>query len=237
MRATTALLFFSLAGCSGGSGATQKPTEAEAHEHEAPAAPPLPAPADPPPSNDAPTSNDGPRSTTLATVGDAACTFEITYTSDDTSGATKYTLRITKRDTHDGSCAEPKGTSTLLASSYERPVAFAAIDSHAKYLVVTFDGRYAPDSAIYTRLLQIDWTSGQHLHEGQMAVTGSSPFPVPDVLKPRDVAIEGRDVVLTVDGRLPGAGDGDTFAVTYAGFLDVDPQQPSPATHAEPVAR
>ncbi|HEY8077340.1 MAG TPA: hypothetical protein VIF62_24610 [Labilithrix sp.] len=232
MRTISALFFFVLAGCAASSGATQ--TESGAKPHEAPLEGPVPPPSDSPPTADTPStppSDSAAPPTTLASVGDASCTFDIAYTTE----ASSYTLHITKRDTHDGSCNEQKGTSTLLASSYEKPVAFAAVDARAKYLVVAFDGRYDATSAIYTRLVQIDWTTGLHLHEGEMAVGDASPFPVPAVLRPRAVSISGRDVILTVDGALPGAGDGASFVATYSDFLDVDPQQPSPAASASPT--
>jgi hypothetical protein len=171
----------------------------------------------------------------LASAGDAACTFDVTYTNDPPApdGSLRYTLSITKRDTREGTCKEMKGTNVLVSSSYEKPVAFIGKNEHERMIVVAYDGRFAADTAIYTRLVQIDWMTGQHLHEGQMAVQGTSPFPIPDALRPTSLTVDARDVVLGVAGQFPGAGAGDQFHAFYTGFLGPDPQMPSSASWAE----
>jgi hypothetical protein len=170
----------------------------------------------------------------LGHAGDDDCTFDLAYTIDAAAqDGSLYTLTLTKRDTREGTCTEDKGKTVLVASSYEPPVAFIAKHAREKMIVVAFDGRYAHDSAIYTRLVQIDWTTGARLHEGEMAVTGTSPFPVPQMLRPRSLSVDDRDVILEITGPLPGAGDGESFRAVYSGFLGPDPQQPSPASYVE----
>jgi hypothetical protein len=137
-----------------------------------------------------------------------------------------------KTDTHAGSCTGHKGTIVLARSSTEQPRGYVAIVREQKFVVVTFDGQYEPGSAVYTRLVQIDYETGANLHEGEMAVVGWPVTPPPAVLRPTGLDASGHDVVLHGTGDFPGAGGGATFTATFQDFLEIDPQRPSPATSA-----
>jgi hypothetical protein len=245
MHARTIALACALLSCSSGSEGTS-PSAAPSQPARPPADPPAPTPSgDDESSSSSPSSPQVPLGLgkggggppiALGHAGDDDCTFDLAYTIDAPAndGSPLFTLTLTKRDTREGTCTEDKGKTVLVASSYELPVAFIAKHAREKMIVVAFDGRYAHDSAVYTRLVQIDWATGARLHEGEMAVTGTSPFPVPQMLRPKSLAVDDRDVILDILGPLPGAGDGESFRAVYSGFLGPDPQLPSPASYVEP---
>jgi hypothetical protein len=136
-----------------------------------------------------------------------------------------------KMDTKPGSCMH-KGTIPLAPFSYEMPVGALALVPSTKMLAVTFSGQFDPTSVIYTRLVQIDYETGQLLHEGEMAVDGAPLWPPPAALHPTGLDARNNDVILRGTGDFPGAGGGTSFVATYTDFLGVDPQRPSPATSA-----
>jgi hypothetical protein len=239
-RTFVPLLGALLAACSGAahdgtqSADTSKPVGAPAHEHEAPLpqqqqdSAPLPSmPAAPP---NVPVTHVTP----IASIADTACTFELLSTSlpDDGSGIPRWSVSVMKTDTHPGSCTSHTGAISLVTQSYEQPTGALALVADTKMLAVTFDGQFAPTAVVYTRLVQIDYDTGQLLHEGEMVVQGTPLWPPPPALRPTGLQATANDVVLTGTGDFPGAGGGTKFVATFTDFLGVDRQLPSPATSA-----
>ncbi len=203
---------------------------APAHEFEAPLPPGDPPVVDPTPVADTPPTH----IVTIASIGDAACTFELQSADlgPDASGAPRWAVSLMKTDTHSGSCTSHKGTIMLAPFSYERPVGVLALVADTKMLAVSFDGQVQPTAVIYTRLVQVDYETGQLLHEGEMVVNGTPLWPPAPFLRPTALDATGHDVVLRGSGDFPGAGGGTSFVATYMNFLDIDPQRPSPADSA-----
>jgi hypothetical protein len=239
-RTLVPLLAALLGACSGAgrdgaqAGDTSKPIDAPAQTHEAP----LPQQQQDSASlSVAQTSSPSDPAThviSIASIGDAACTFELLSAAlpNDGSGTRRWSVALMKTDTHPGSCTSHTGTIVLANESYEQPTGAVALVVDTKMLAVTFDGQFAPTAVVYTRLVQVDYDSGMLLHEGEMVVQGTPLWPPAPALRPTGLQANGKDVVLSGTGDFPGAGGGTKFVATFTDFLGVDPQHPSPATSA-----
>lgn len=174
--------------------------------------------------------------TTLASAGDAVCTFDVV--SVQTANAPpKYQLFLRKQDALGAICNEPKGIRPL-DSGTTPPNAALLKPQGTNHLVLAYSMKTSPSGSApeILTVTQVDWPTGNDLRTAVMkakAVVGIPATPNLTLVQlffgdPTEAA--AGTVRLKGTGSFPGeSGIGMFFNATYVGFIGAVGQPPAAA--------
>ncbi|MDB4944790.1 MAG: hypothetical protein JWP97_4324 [Labilithrix sp.] len=172
----------------------------------------------------------------LATVQSATCKIDLFYKQRIDAVPPQYLLYLRKGDAA-ATCKEPKGV-RMLATSYVGPRGRLLRPSARDLVVLAYTIKPSPSGSAKTPLTmsQVDWRSGNDLHEALMKTKAIPGAPVETSLLVEQLFFgDGTEeaagtVRLKGSGAFPGeTGSGDFFYAVYQGFLQPVPQPASAA--------